>query len=173
MNPDTPREIDEYAQNLVEYVERALGVRLDYASETLPVLDHYVRQVPTDHPGARALVIATAGAYYGEVVRARVGGSWVEHGEPGNWRLVLPGGLSFSPAGFVAAAIAGGEVDDYDTGFDAPPKMRHHFEAALDAMAPMTEREYYSLSTRFDTIEHLQDVVLARAAAEKAKGRRE
>lgn len=161
-----PAIVDEFADQAVDYVERALGIRLEFNSETLPILDHYVRQVPEEQPAARDLVAATAGAYFGEVIRRAFGGSWVL-GDPQmseTWRLVLPGGLSFSPPGFVAAAIAGEEVDDYDTGFDAPPRMRQALEAALDAMAEVTEEVYYSLSGRYDTLEHLQDVLVHHAA---------
>jgi hypothetical protein len=163
-NPVCPTEITEFADQLVDYVERALGVRLGYDSDTLPVLDHYVKQVPEQPGGARTLVIVTAGAYYGEVVRQRMGGSWVRVDPDSDlgWRLVLPGGLSFSPAAFVAEAMAGGEVDLADASFDAPPRTRSIFEAALERMAPVSEHEYYSLPCRFDTIEHLQEVIVAR-----------
>ncbi len=169
MSETTPTEVANFADQVVEYVQRSLGVELEYNSETLPVLDHNVRQVPDDQPGARELVIATAGAYYGEVVRRHIGGSWLVRGEPDGWRLVLPGGLSFAPAGFVAAAMALADVDDYDTAFDAPPKMREMFEDALNAMSPVTEEQYYSLCGRFDTIEHVPDVLCARAAQLQSK----
>lgn len=168
----TPTEVADFADQAVEYVRRALGVVLEYNSETLPVLDHYVRQVPDNQPGTRELVIATAGAYYGEVVRRALGGSWEIHGEPDAWRLVLPGGLSFAPAGFVASAMVLAEVDDYDTGFDAPQGMRDLFEQALESMSPVTEEQYYSLCGRFDTIEHVQDVLFARAAQLQAQQRK-
>ena len=169
MGESAPTEVADFAGQAVEYVERALGVALEYNSETLPVLDHYLRQVPADQPGARELVIAAASAYFGEVVRRAIGGSWLIRGEPDGWRLVLPGGLSFAPAGFVAAAMAMGDVDDYDTGMDAPPTMREVFEQALDAMSPVTEEQYYSLCGRFDTLEHVQDVLFAHAAQLQAE----
>ncbi len=164
MSGSAPTEVADFAGQAVEYVQRSLGVVLEYNSETLPVLDHYLRQVPDGQPGARELVIATAGAYYGEVVRRQLGGSWLVQGEPDGWRVVLPGGLSFAPAGFVATAMALSEVDDYDTSFDAPPKILEMFEEALESMAPVTDEQYYSLCGRFDTIEHVQDVLFARAA---------
>jgi hypothetical protein len=173
MSESAPTEVADFATQVVEYVRRSLGVELEYNSETLPVLDHYLRQVPETPVAARELVIASAGAYYGEVVRRTLGGSWQTHGEPDAWRLVLPGGLSFAPAGFVAAAMDLADVDDYDTGFDAPPKMREVFEQALDNMSPVTEEQYYSLCGRFDTIEHVQDVLFARAAQIQAEQRKQ
>ncbi len=164
-----PTSVGEFADQAVEYVRRSLGVTLEYNSETLSVLDYYIRQVPDDQPSARTLVIATSGAYYGEVVRRTLGGSWVIDGEPEDWRMVLPGGLSFAPAGFVAAAMALADVDDYDSAMEAPPRMKELFEQALDQMAPVTEAEYYSLAGRLDTLEHVQDVLFAIAQQKAAE----
>ena len=59
------------------------------------------------------LVFATAGAYFGEVVRRRLGGRWEmpPDSDEAEWRVVLPTGLNFSPVGFVASAIAQADVD--------------------------------------------------------------
>src|SRR5579871_3014239 len=102
-----PSQIREYADQAVAYVRRALGVTLEYDSDTLPVFDHYLRTVrPEEKPATIELVVATGGAYFGEVVRRRLGGRWEPGGDDGEWRVVLPTGLNFSPAGFVASAIA-------------------------------------------------------------------
>ena len=53
--------------------------------------------------GMAGLVALTAGAYFGEVVRRRLGGRWETGGDDIEWRVVLPTGLNFAPAGFVAA----------------------------------------------------------------------
>ncbi|HWM86642.1 MAG TPA: hypothetical protein VNO33_12410 [Kofleriaceae bacterium] len=114
-----PDRVLEFASQAVEYVRRALGVTMEYDSETLPILDHYLRQVTTgpkngSGPQARAteLVAATAGAYFGEVVRRRLGGSWnLTAGDPGTWRLVLPSGLWFWPTAVAMAAILGPDGD--------------------------------------------------------------
>src|SRR3569832_2674586 len=95
---------------------------LEYDSDTLPVLDHYLRTVTS---GAQAealeLVITTAGSYFGEVVRRRLGGRWEitargdvdderPPGPPGSneaaCRVVLPTAQNFSPHGFLATAHA-------------------------------------------------------------------
>jgi hypothetical protein len=137
-----PEQVLEFASQAVEYVRRALGVTLEYDSETLPILDHYLRQVVTApagrpssgahgnggngrsgngrssrdegaaRPPATELVAATAGAYFGEVVRRRLGGSWhLPSTDPGSWRLVLPSGLWFWPAAMAMATILGPEGD--------------------------------------------------------------
>src|SRR5215470_2586232 len=100
MDAPLPPRIREYADQAVAYVRRALGVSLEYDSDTLPLLDHYLRTVPSEQAETVQLVIATSGAYFGEVVRRRLGGRWEVAGEEADWRVVLPTGLNFSPAGF-------------------------------------------------------------------------
>src|SRR5262245_8078766 len=106
MNDPVPARVREYAEQAVVYVRRALGVALEYDSDTLPLLDHYLRMVPEEQGATVQLVIATSGAYFGEVVRRRLGGRWEVVGDETDWRVVLPTGLNFSPLGFVASAIA-------------------------------------------------------------------
>jgi hypothetical protein len=161
---DVPARVHEYAEQAVEYVRRALGVKLEYDSDTLPLLDHYLRTVPEDQAATLQLVILTAGAYFGEVVRRRLGGRWETAGEEAQWRVVLPTGLNFSPLGMVASAITRGESEDIDSAIDAPPRMRPFLQQALQRMGDVSEEDYYSLCGRLDTIEHLHEVLVAVAA---------
>lgn len=168
--PDAPEAVRAYADQAVANVQTALGMTLEFDSDTLPLMDHYLRSVPAADPNMVVLVAVTAGAYFGEVVRRHLGGHWdLSAGEPDAWRLVLPTGLSFSPAGVVAEAIL--EEDDVDLGsrFDAPPKLMPHVEQALERMGDVTVETYYSLCGRLDTLEHLQAVLLATAAQLLAK----
>jgi hypothetical protein len=168
-SPDAPapREIQEYASQAVDYVRRALGLELAYDSDTLPLLDHYLHTVPQDQPATLELVALTAGAYFGEVVRRRLGGRWdmsTGASDALGWRMVLPTGIHFSPAGFVAAAIIQDDLDDLDTALDAPPRTRPHLERALERMGDVTVEDYYSLCGRLDTLEHVHEVLVAVAA---------
>jgi hypothetical protein len=164
---DVPARVREYADQAVEYVRRALGVTLEYDSDTLPLLDHYLRDVPQEetHTAALQLVILTSGAYFGEVVRRRLGGRWDMSGESeAQWRVVLPTGLNFSPLGFVASAIKRSETDDIDASIEAPQRMRPYLQQALQRMGEVSEEDYYSLCGRLDTLEHLHEVLVAVAA---------
>ncbi len=161
---DAPPRIREYADQTVAYVRRALNVPLEYDSDTLPLLDHYLRSVPDNAPETVRLVIATAAAYFGEVVRRRLGGRWDLTGEESEWRLFLPTGLNFSPAGFVASAIARADLADLDSEFDAPPRMKPYVQQALERMGVVSVDEYYSLCGRLDTLEHVHEVLVAVAA---------
>jgi len=155
--------IEQYARQAVSYVEQAVGLAPEYDSDTLPVVDHYLRAVPEAQQETVARIVSTTGAYFGEVVRRQLGGRWDLKGdEPTRWRLILPSGLSFVPAGIVAAAIVRSDnLDELDTGFDVPPRMRPHLELALARMSPVTEDEYFSLCGRLDTLEHVQEVLVA------------
>lgn len=171
-----PAQVTEYAEQVVEYVRRSLGVKLEYDSDTLPLLDHYLRapDIAAGNVAATQLVVSTAGAYFGEVVRRRLGGRWEltsasERGDGDgrtvdSWRVVLPTGLNFSPAGMVAAAIAQADLADLDTEIDAPSRMRPYVEQALARMGEVTVDDYYSLCGRLDTLEHLHEVLVAVAA---------
>jgi len=159
-----PPRVREYADQAVSYVQRALGIKLEYDSDTLPVLDHYLRTVPGDQPAALQLVVATSGAYFGEVVRQRLGGRWELGSEEAEWRVVLPTGIHFSPVGFVAAAIAKADLDDLDSEIAAPPRMLPYVQQTLARMGEVTIDDYYSLCGRLDTLEHVHEVLVAVAA---------
>jgi hypothetical protein len=177
----TPPRVQEYADQVVEYVRRAVGVTLEYNSDTLPLLDHYLRTVADSAPPTMKLVIVTAGAYFGEVVRRHLGGRWdligskIEVdadadraanaiGPEAEWRVVLPTGLNFSPLGFVAAAIAKNDVAELDNELDVPVRMREIVQDTLGRMGEVPLDDYYSLCNRLDTVEHVHEVLVAYAA---------
>jgi hypothetical protein len=165
IDPGYPKLVRELADQAVAYVERAVGVRMEFDSDTLSIMDHYLRSVPTDEPAAVVLVSITGGAYFGEVVRRALGGRWdLAEAGPEHWRLVLPTGMSFAPSGIVAEAIIQDDALDLGSRFDAPAGMQPHIESALERMGEVTVEEYYSLCGRLDTLEHLQSVLLATAA---------
>jgi hypothetical protein len=164
MLESVPPRVREYADQAVAYVHRALGVKLEYDSNTLPVLDHYLRTVPDDQPAALELVVATSGAYFGEVVRKHLGGRWELGNQEAEWRIVLPTGINFSPAGFVAAAIARADLDDLDSEIAAPPRVLPFVERTLARMGEVSLDDYYSLCGRLDTLEHVHEVLVAMAA---------
>ncbi len=154
----------------LDAVKKAVGLDLEFDSDTLPLLDHYLRDLPGNKPETAALIAAMAGSYFGEAVRLSQGGSWkVEGDDPSQWRVVLPGGLSFSPVRMALSAILRDEGGEGNSDFQAPPLLMTVLEEALERMGTVTAHEYYTLSCRFDTLEHLQEVMLAFAASKKDK----
>ena len=85
-------------------------------------------------------------------------------GPEAEWRVVLPTGLNFSPLGFVASAIAKGDVEDFDSEFDAPARMRPYVQQTLARMGEVPLEDSYSLCNRLDTLEHVHEVLVAVAA---------
>jgi hypothetical protein len=160
--PTCPPEVAEFARQTVAYVERALGVRLSYDSETLPVLDHYLRQVAGAADPTIDLVAQTAGAYFGEVVRHHLGGRWEAGADPDRWRVVLPTALAFAPVRLARAAVLRSGTAEAD--LDVPSVIRPLIESTLEGMADVSEEIYYSLCGRLDTLEHLHETVAAAAA---------
>jgi len=166
--PNCPPNIQEYARQTLEYVESALDFTLDYTGETLPVLDHYLKTVPREEESIIDLVSYSAGAYFGEVVRRELGGQWLcNSGDPNTWRFVLPTGIAFSPPGLVGEAICLKETDEHSASFYFPQPLIPHLEVILGRMAEVTEEVYYSLSGRMDTLQHIEDVLIAIAAKKR------
>lgn len=168
-------KVTELAAETVRYLRAAVGVEVTYDSDTLPILDHYLRTLPRDNTALVTLVIASAGAYFGEVVRRTIGGRWALHddgdGDPAGWRLFLPTGLSFSPAGVVTSVIArSDDLDALDSGLHVPGPLQSVSEEVLGRMSEVSEDEYYSLCGRYDALAHLEDVLLAVVADRKARG---
>jgi hypothetical protein len=142
-----PGDVFERAERTVQQVKQATGITLDYTPETLPILDHYLGQVPRGRTEILALVVETIGSYFGEVVRKALGGTWEHDG-----RLELDGGIVFSPEAMVAEAAQAGPVEDVDAEFTVPLEARGAVEDALSRAGGVDEAEYYSLSGRFETL---------------------
>jgi hypothetical protein len=164
----TPDQVSEYVRAAVDFVQRAVGMVLDGSDESLAVLDHYVAQVPRDKPEIVVLVAPAVGAYFGEVVRRRFGGEWRLDGEPSGWRLCLEGGaISFAPVGMAATAVCRADVEGYDGEVAFAQPYREDIEAALELTAPVTEEYFYSLTGRFEALQHMLDLL----AGLRARGR--
>jgi hypothetical protein len=175
-----PPAVKDLAEACVQFVERALGVRLDYEPETLSILDHYLgegRQAAGERLEAAALVAHAAGAYFGEVVRRRYPSWWrVEGDDPGAWRLEFEQVyLSFSPIQLVADALlhgspAAGEAeaagDEAGERFELEEADRAAVAARLANLPAVPEAEFYAPSTRLEVIDIIVDAARARRMAE-------
>jgi len=181
--PDAPGEVSDYAAQAVAYVHKALSVELGYDSETLSVLDHYLKVGQIQGEAATHLVAATCGAYFGEVVRRRLGGAWdLVSPDPGTWRLVLASGLWISPAAMALAAIRGPledadaeESTNPDAGLPewggaelhAPSDLQQRVEDILSGMAQVAEHDFYTLCCRLDALEHVEEILIAERSQAK------
>jgi hypothetical protein len=169
LHTDTPPPgtVHELAERTVDFVRRALSLTLDYTPETLPLLDHYLRSVPHEQPDTVRLVASTAGAYFGEVVRRTLGGSWDDREDqaPIDWTLELTGGVSITPGGLAALAILQAETEGVDGEIDVPLNVRELVDDALAARGKVAETEFYSLSGRLEVLMLVVDLVVSASAA--------
>lgn len=154
-----PEPIPDYVTACLEYVRRALKVDLDFTPETLPLLDHYAtlsRETIRERPELAPLIARAAGAYFGEVVRGRLGGFWrAPTINVHDWsvcsRAVF---LWFNPIGSAYDAVYG------STEHDGPRSMlrvsaedQEFLSLRLAALPPVPEEEFFSFSTRFEVLE--------------------
>jgi hypothetical protein len=166
-NVGGPPEIVELAEGCVRFVEAALGVRLDFEPETLPVLDHYLstrRAELGDKPESRGLIARAVGAYFGEVVRRCVESFWhIRSDDPSTWEVRLaPVFLSFHPIGVAYDSLTHGDQYGPTEYLRIEDEDREAIEARLAELPPATEDEFYLLSTRLEVLEIAVDAIKAR-----------
>jgi hypothetical protein len=158
-----PEPIAELVAACHEYVLRALGFSLDVSPETLPILDHYVSIVREDvrgRPSLLPLVGPAVGAYFGEVVRHKIGMFWrLASPNVVDWQLCArPIFLWFNPLGVAYDALS--SADDHggpSSQIRVAPEDRVQVERRLSDLPPVTETEYYLLTTRLEAIEAAAD----------------
>jgi hypothetical protein len=162
---DIPAEILELSESCRQFALSAVGVELDYEVETLPVLDEYLRVATaglSDRPEARPVVTQAVAAYFGEVVRRRLDGFWRHREDPNDpWELCARRALlSMSPLGIVL------EILERTTEHDGPsgelrlsPDDQKVASDRLGRMPPVSEDEYYLLSTRAEVIETVYEAL--------------
>ena len=72
----------ELAAACVRFVAAMAKIQLDFTPETLPILDHYVREsrgAVKERPESLGVTARAVGAYLGEVIRRHHNGQWIEH----------------------------------------------------------------------------------------------
>jgi hypothetical protein len=154
-----PPEIEELVAACLDYVARAVGFSLDFSPETLPVLDHYLASVRKDlpkNPAIGPLVAPAAGAYFGEIVRARVTGFWhLPSSNRHDW--VVASQVAFvciNPIGVGYDALYGGtDHDGPRSDLRIAHEDRSYLDQRLAVMPPLPENDFYLLSTRLEVLD--------------------
>lgn len=183
--PSAPAVIADAAENCIQHVERALGIRLDYQPETLPLLDHYLetsRPLVQGKPEVLALLAQTAGAYFGEVVRRRYPSWWrIEGDDPSEFRIEFENVfLAVNPVRIIVAALIYDalralpsspkeSIDSSDTDLAQlilDEDERDAVIARLAELPPVSEQEYYAPSTRLEVIDIVVDALRGRRMAD-------
>jgi hypothetical protein len=155
-------EIRELSASCEQHVRDAVGLELDGTIETLPILDHYVRlsrPAVKERPELLPLLARTVGAYFGQVVADHFGGFWSLTGpDASNWHVCLRSVyLAFNPIGMAHAALTWSLEEELAPGPPAELRLsredRAWVEQRLEALPPVREGDFFSLSTRVEGIE--------------------
>ncbi len=165
-----PPEVLRMADQARTYIQKALEFDVDGTHDTLPVVDHYLSEVPTDEAEICDLVATATGCYFGEILRERFGAAWTTASEdPAGWRLELTDcTLSFFPVAMAYQAIQHGQHEDrYDDGVYVEPEDQEGLRQALELSPPVAENIYYTLCNRFDTVEYIVELLMGRRAKKK------
>jgi hypothetical protein len=160
---EAPPKVAELAAACVRFVAQRYGILLDFAPETLSLVDQWVRDARKElkeRPELEALVTSAAGAYLGEVIRREFGAQWFCDGDEDGWRLYLSSVYcAFNPIGMVREALQLGEAEGWHAHFELDPGEREAIEARLAALPDVTDDEFYAPSTRFDVVNIVVDAL--------------
>jgi hypothetical protein len=158
MEPYTPppEAIAELASAALRFVHGKYGVLLDFTSDTLPLVDQYVRDARNEVvrlPESFSVLERSLGAYFGEVLRRTWGGVWYLEGPPEEWRLGFQRVyLATNPIGIAKEALAADDSPGWGAHLVLDPAEKEEIEARLAALPEVDVEEFYLFSTRFDAI---------------------
>ena len=160
-----PFAVAELAAACVRFVATRYGVILDFAPETLSLLDQWLRDARAEREvsaEATELVQSAAGAYLGEVIRRQLGGEWMAKDEVSKWRLFLSTVYcSFNPVGMAREALFLEPADGWHAHFELDPGEEEAVESRIAALSAVTDEEYYAPSTRYDVLVIVVDALRA------------
>jgi hypothetical protein len=162
-----PDEVADLSAACAKFVRAKFGVPLDGTSDTLGLLDQYVRDARAElrnQPASLPLVTATIGAYFGEVLRRSFDSSWFATGSHEGWRLDFADVyLTFNPLGMAREALTLEEADGWHAHIEMDDAERDSVLARLAQLPMVADEEYYAPSTRFDVVEIAVAALRARA----------
>lgn len=170
---EAPPAVAEFAQTCLRYVQTSLGVALDFEPETLPLLDHYLRQAhkdAQDRPETVPLLATVAGCYLGELLRRRHGGSWTVEGDDAeSWSLQLADApVTVLPVVLAREAIAG-EPDPELAPIQISDELRQGVFDHLADLPQVSEEEFLAPSTRVEVIDIAVDLLRAHRAVRRGQ----
>lgn len=156
-----PDAVEDLALTAFRLVKEKLGFELDFTPETLPVLDHYLRELRTEEGGTAdekiaSVVAPCAGAYFGEVMRRSLPGlRWAATDDDyARWRIEASHVfLCFHPVGMVLEALYGEPLEGFASHVIILPADRDAVDHSLDASGPIREDDFVRLAVRHEVIE--------------------
>lgn len=164
-----PQPIVDLSGNLVDFVERAVGIRPDFSSETLSIVDHYARIARPEvrnRPEVLELTAQALGAYFGEVARRTLGAFWIVNGaNVHDWSLCGETTyVSINPMGVGFDALMGNS-DHGGPGshMKLAGEDRAEVVRRLENLPPVSDEEYFTLCTRLEVLEIAMECIRAQA----------
>jgi hypothetical protein len=165
---NAPEEIAELALRCMAHIKNRTGMDLDGRSETLSVVDFFVRDLLTEEGGgtpppvgdyrradAMYLLAPSIGAYFGEVVRATFPCRWrIDTDDPKQWTIEfdhVP--LRFSPIGAAAEALLEQYADGWGASISTAKEETEALGDRLAAAPPVPEDEFFALTTRLEVLQ--------------------
>lgn len=147
-----PLKIRDNIAMTLDSVKVACGFDLELSSDTLSVLDHYIKSVNQTGDDFKDLVAVTTGSYFGEVLRRAFGGEWYIDSQvtPDLWQVRFHScPFAVNP---VAAAFEIIFRDDSGSSIVVNPLRQEALGQMLDNVHQVSEDEYYSFAGRMDAI---------------------
>ena len=172
----SPEEVLEGAAACVRFVASVVKVPPDFSPETLPLLDHYVRESRAalqERPEALAITVRAIGAYLGEVVRRSHRCWWrLDTADPGAWRLEFERvKLCFYPVQVAYSALTLDANEDQFAGFEIEDEHHDAVSTRLGELPNVSDEEYFAPSTRLEVLDIVADAVAARTLSAVAANR--
>ncbi len=164
-----PQPIVDLAGNLVDFVERSVGIRPDFSMDTLSIVDHYAvlaREETKNRAELTDLTAQALGAYFGEVARRNLGAFWVVPGPNfHDWSLCGETAyVSINPIGVGYDALLGSTEH---SGPASPLKLasedRQEVQRRLENLPPVGESDFFTLCTRLEVLEIAMDSIRGQA----------
>lgn len=177
LGAEVPAVIEQLSDGCVRFVQQALNLPLDYTPETLPILDHYVRERGQSGDGRgreeiSELLAPATGAYFGEVARRTMG--YVRWHCPGEeyelFRLELePFFLTFNPIGVAVEIVGKGQVAGPGAHFEVLDEAREMLKETLNKHSRVPTEDYYTFTMRYEVLEQVAEVLFALESARKER----
>jgi hypothetical protein len=178
---DAPAVIEQLAERCLVHVKNRFGFELDFTPDTLGVVDHFLEEVVIEEAGGNRppsahrrrshlihLLAPTVGAYFGEVMRGYRKCRWrIPSEDPREWLLEFEQFfLRFNPAGAAAEALFQAPVEEWSGSLVAAPGQVVALHERLAAAPPLPEDQFFSLATRFEVLQIVDDWLRQQSAAE-------